>query len=412
MKNIESIKISAPKVYQQTEINLVASKSESNRALIINALAKGQGNLHNLSEARDTRTMLRLLSTQNEILDVLDAGTTMRFLTAYYAVSGQQKMLTGTPRMQERPIKVLVDALRQLGCNIIYKKNEGFPPIETLGFDKQMQKEISVRGDISSQYISALLMIAPVLPEGLKLNLTGTIGSRPYINMTIAQMQQFGAKVQWIGENSIEVLPVPYTPANFTVESDWSGASYWYSIAALSKKTFLQILGLREKSLQGDSAIADIMQYLGVETAYFDDGLALKVNEKLKPLVYDFSACPDLAQTVAVTCAGLGVPCTMTGLESLRIKETDRIAALQTELKKIGANLTEPETGRWVITGGGLEKLKSQIPVFDTYDDHRMAMAFAPLAALSPIVIKEPHVVEKSYPSYWEDIQMAGFHIG
>lgn len=409
LKSYKSVEISAPLQYASSRIDLVSSKSESNRALIINKISGNASTLYNLSEARDTRTMQRLLQSDDQVLDVLDAGTTMRFLTAYCAITGQKKIITGTARMQERPIGVLTDALKALGCKIKFHGKEGYPPVETQGFEGQITRDLKVRGDISSQYISALLMVAPHLPEGLKLELEGHIGSRPYINMTIAQMQHFGAEVSWINDRQIEVKPKPYTTTSYTIESDWSGASYWFGIAALSRQSFISLSGLKDKSLQGDRAIVDIMQFLGLQTEFFEGGLNIMSGNELRTFSWDFAACPDLAQTVAVVCAGLGIECTMTGLESLRIKETDRIAALQTELAKIGGSLQESEPGTWKVSGGGEQVLVGEKPVFETYDDHRMAMAFAPLATLRPIEILEPHVVEKSYPGFWDDLQKAGF---
>ncbi|MCC5932124.1 MAG: 3-phosphoshikimate 1-carboxyvinyltransferase [Cyclobacteriaceae bacterium] len=409
LKSYKSVEITAPLKFVSTRIDLVSSKSESNRALIINKISGELSELHNLSEARDTRTMQRLLQSDDNVLDVLDAGTTMRFITAYCAITGQKKIITGTPRMQERPIGVLTDALTALGCKIKFHGKDGYPPVETLGFDGQRTRNLRVRGDISSQYISALLMVAPQLPEGLRLELEGPIGSRPYINMTIAQMQHFGAELGWVNDRIIDVRPKPYDATSYTIESDWSGASYWFSIAALSKQSFISLKGLKDKSLQGDRAIVDIMQHLGLQTEFYDGGLHIQAGRDSRAFSCDFVACPDLAQTVAVACAGLGIECTMTGLESLRIKETDRIAALQTELAKLGASLDETEPGVWKVSGGGEKALLGEKPVFETYDDHRMAMAFAPLAIIRPIVILEPHVVEKSYPGFWDDLTKAGF---
>ncbi len=388
-------------------IPLASSKSESNRALIIDALTGFGCDLQNLSTARDTQTMIRLLHSGDFTADVLDAGTTMRFLTAYFAVTGQHKTMTGTPRMCERPIGILVDALRSLGADITYLKNDGYPPVQLNGFSASETNQVRIRGDVSSQYISALLMIAPVLPQGLTLTLTGAIGSRPYIEMTIAQMVYFGADVQadW-SANTINVAPKPYVAKAYQIESDWSGASYWYSVAALSndERTEIELLGLKEQSLQGDSAIVDIMRPLGVESTFTDTGVRLTKRPVESSLACDFTDCPDLAQTVAVCAAMKGVVLTLTGIESLKIKETDRVAALQAELQKIGAELVEVEPNqryevRKVGQGG-----RESIPAIHTYDDHRMAMAFAPVALQYEIVIEEPNVVAKSYPSFWEDM--------
>lgn len=389
-------------------IPLASSKSESNRALIIDALTGFGCDLQNLSMARDTQTMIRLLHSGDFTADVLDAGTTMRFLTAYFAVTGQHKTMTGTPRMCERPIGILVDALRSLGADITYLKNDGYPPLQLNGFSASETNQVRIRGDVSSQYISALLMIAPVLPQGLTLTLTGAIGSRPYIEMTIAQMVYFGADVQadW-SANTINVAPKPYAARPYQIESDWSGASYWYSVAALSNDelTEIELLGLKEQSLQGDSAIVDIMRPLGVESAFTDTGVRLTKRPVESSLAWDFTDCPDLAQTVAVCAAMKGVVLTLTGIESLKIKETDRVAALQAELQKIGAELVEVAPNhRYEVRKVGQWDRES-IPAIHTYDDHRMAMAFAPVAMQREIVIEEPGVVAKSYPSFWEDME-------
>lgn len=390
-------------------IPLASSKSESNRALIINALTGFRGEVQNLASARDTQTMIRLLSSQDETADVLDAGTTMRFLTAYFAATGQQKILTGTPRMCERPIGLLVDALQTLGADITYLKNDGFPPLRINGFTANGNDRVQIRGDVSSQYISALLMIAPTLPTGLTLELTGEIGSRPYIEMTIEQMRQSGAVVHtdWQAQ-TLRVEPKPYKSTTFAVESDWSGASYWYSVVALAKEgSELELLGLKARSLQGDSAIAQIMRSLGVESNFTERGVRLTKIPAQESLTWDYTDCPDLAQTVAVCAAMKGISHTMTGIESLKIKETDRVLALQTELKKLGAELVEVEsnTRYEVRTIASLPPAPSPTPIA-TYDDHRMAMAFAPVTMRREVVIEEPGVVAKSYPSFWDDFKL------
>ena len=392
-------------------IPLASSKSESNRALIIDALTGFRCDLKNLSTARDTQTMIRLLKSNDrndgpQTADVLDAGTTMRFLTAYFAVTGQKKTMTGTPRMCERPIGILVDALRTLGADITYLKNDGYPPLQINGFAASENNKISIRGDVSSQYISALVMIAPTLPNGLTLELTGAIGSQPYIDMTLEQMAYFGADVRadW-DSKTITIAPKAYTPKPYAIESDWSGASYWYSVAALAEdpKTELELLGLKAKSLQGDSAIVDIMRSLGVESTFTDTGVRLTKRPVAASLAWDFTDCPDLAQTVAVCAAMTGVTLTLTGIESLKIKETDRVAALQAELQKIGAELVEVETNhRYEVRQ--VSDRPQATAVIKTYDDHRMAMAFAPVAMRQEIIIEEPGVVAKSYPSFWDDM--------
>lgn len=350
--------------------------------------------------------MIRLLKSTDPVADVLDAGTTMRFLTAYFAVTGQQKTMTGTPRMCERPIGILVNALRQLGADITYLKQEGYPPLQLNGFSAADTNRLSIRGDVSSQYISALLMIAPLLPNGLTLELTGAIGSRPYMEMTLEQMVYFGADVQadW-NTKMITVAPKAYVPKAYAIESDWSGASYWYSVAALAKDETAEItlLGLKAKSLQGDSAIVDIMRALGVKSTFTESGVQLTKIPASTSLAWDFTDCPDLAQTVAVCAAMKGITLHLTGIESLKIKETDRVAALQAELQKIGAELIELETNQRYEVRQTSSKPKLA-PTIATYDDHRMAMAFAPVAMRQEIIIEEPGVVAKSYPSFWEDM--------
>lgn len=401
-------KLFLPKVQKsfQTEIPLPSSKSESNRALIINALAKGKDNLSNLAEARDTQTMMRLLASDDAVADVIDAGTTMRFLTAYFAVTGQKKTMTGTPRMCERPIGILVDALRSLGADIDYLNKEGYPPLQLNGFQFAGNKNLSIRGDVSSQYISAILMIAPLLPEGLVLTITGELGSKPYIEMTIQQMKSFGITVTPDWDNMTITVPAQqYEVIPYAIESDWSGASYWFAIVALSEfeDVELELLGLKENSLQGDSVITDIMSHLGVKSEYTGRGFKLTKIPADTALAWDFTNCPDLAQTVCVVAAAKNIPLTLTGIESLKVKETDRVYALQTELAKIGGSLVEVEKNhKYLLTANG-EAIKADTAIH-TYDDHRMAMAFAPLALVSDITIEEPDVVVKSYPSFWKHL--------
>jgi 3-phosphoshikimate 1-carboxyvinyltransferase len=389
-----------------------ASKSESNRVLIIDALTGGKCDLQNLSNARDTQTMIRLLKSSDYVLDVIDAGTTMRFLTAFCAVSGREAELTGTSRMCERPIRLLVDALRELGCSIDYKKNEGYPPLAVHKFDKANVKtnKLSIRGDVSSQYITALLMVAPTLPQGIILQLEGKVGSKPYIEMTLALMKLFGvtADANW-QTNTISIAPQEYRPATYSVESDWSGASYWFSLVALAPEATIEILGYKSDSLQGDRVITDIAEKFGVKSTFTEKGILLEKTSSVKSFEWDFTHCPDLAQTVAVICAAKGIECYMTGLESLRIKETDRIAAIQNELQKFGADFVETETAEKFKVVPGTFAVSGQSVA--TYKDHRMAMAFAPLALLGDLTIEAPDVVEKSYPHYWEDLKKAGFEL-
>jgi len=393
---------------KQVTIDLPSSKSESNRALIINSFAGGT--LQNLSNARDTQTMMRLLKSKNKELDVLDAGTTMRFLLAYYAITNQNKILTGTPRMCERPIGILVNALKEIGAEIQYLGNEGFPPIETKGFPTQKSTLINIRGDVSSQYISATMMVSPLLPHGLIINLIGKVSSKPYILMTLELMKKFGAIIDYQEENKIIIKPAPYQPNEFSVESDWSGASYWFSFVALAEKAEVMLAGLKPDSLQGDKRIIEIMEPLGVRADFIKDGLRLKKSKAQNFLNYDFSHCPDLVQTVAVACASKGIEGEFSGLESLRIKETDRIAAIQHELGKIGAHLEQINGKLWRLHSAKSLDKYNKISI-ETYDDHRMAMAFAPLATLMNIEIRNPSVVDKSYPSFWEHMEKAGFSV-
>lgn len=388
------------------KVQLTSSKSESNRALLINALSGNKLNLDNLSAARDTQTMIKMVSNQNEMVwDILDAGTTMRFCTAYLAIIGSGQTITGTDRMKQRPIGLLVDALRKLGANIEYSEKEGYPPLRISKIGEQKVTQLDIPGNISSQFISALLMIGASLPNGLKINLTTEVFSRPYIEMTLGLMKRFGAESTWT-DNVITIAPQPYSGGAYTIESDWSGASYWYSMAALNKDADIVLGGLREDSLQGDQEIATIMEKLGVSTVYNESGAHLKSNGRLeKEVSINFKTCPDLAQTVMVTAAAKGSTLKMTGLESLRIKETDRITAMAEELKKIGGSLTEPEKGLWVMTPSDIP---SEIIDIETYDDHRMAMAFAPLNQLINLTILDRDVVNKSYPAYWSDMRSLG----
>jgi 3-phosphoshikimate 1-carboxyvinyltransferase len=392
---------------------LPASKSESNRALILRALAGG-GTLTNLSDANDTQLMERLLADPAASrFDAEDAGTVMRFLTAYLAATNSHAQLTGTPRMQQRPIGVLVEALRELGADIQYENEEGYPPLRLNGWLAAETKEapedlaeLTVRGDVSSQYISALLMIGPTLPTGLRLRLTGKVGSRPYIRMTMALMQHFGGNCRDLG-TVLEARPGHYRPTDYAVEADWSAASYWYAMVALAPAgSALTLPGLRRYSWQGDQAIVGIMEKLGVATEFLADGVRLMQTGATAEFTQDFTDCPDLAQTVAVVAAALGVPVLITGLESLRIKETDRIFALQTELANFGAFLTEEAEGKFRLSSPNFHVLGQTV---STYHDHRMAMAFAPLALRGLLTIEAPQVVRKSYPRFWTELEKAGF---
>ena len=403
------IKVTAPaKIH--TTIQLPSSKSISNRALIINALGNGTHHPENLSDCDDTRVMIRALNDDKETIDIMAAGKAKHFLTAYLSVTPGTRIITGTERMQQRPIQVLVNALRELGADIEYVANDGFPPLRITG--RELRKDtISLPGNVSSQYISALLMIAPVLTNGLTIRLTGDIISRPYINLTLQLMNDFGVRAEWTDDHRLKVEPQAYHSIPFYVESDWSAASYWYQIVALSKEAEVTLPGLFKDSYQGDSQVAGIFRSLGVETIYKDKAVILKKNGKsVERLDYDFINQPDLAQTFVVTCALLNIPFRFSGLQSLKIKETDRMAALITEMRKLGYILHETDGS--VLSWEGERCTTEEHPAIDTYEDHRMAMAFAPTClALPEILINNPQVVSKSYPRYWEDLRQAGFII-
>ena len=401
-----------------TTIQLPASKSISNRALILHALAQGHIAPSNLSDCDDTRVMIKALDGNPGHIDILAAGTAMRFLTAYLSVTPGTRIITGTERMQQRPIRILVDALRELGAQIEYAGKEGFPPLRITGTELTGE-EISLAGNVSSQYISALLMIGPILKNGLRLNLTGEIISRPYINLTLQLMKEFGADAAWSSESSITVRPGKYRDIPFTVESDWSGASYWYQMVALiqdnekkeSTKTEIKLPGLLPHSYQGDSRGAEIFAKLGVHTTYTDQGVVLtKMGTPVTCLKEDLVDIPDLAQTFVVTCCLMNIPFRFTGLQSLKIKETDRIQALITELNKLGYVVKSEQDSILIWNGERCEPASH--PVIATYEDHRMAMAFAPAILRIPSIrIADPQVVSKSYPGYWEDLKQVGFGI-
>ncbi|MCX8489625.1 MAG: 3-phosphoshikimate 1-carboxyvinyltransferase, partial [Cyclobacteriaceae bacterium] len=342
------ISIKANSIVRGTTNELSSSKSISNRALLLQALSNNQSVVSNLSVARDTQLMERLVASSNVLIDVLDAGTTMRFLTAYFALSGKNKIMTGTDRMKERPIALLVDALQKIGATIDYKEKEGFPPIEIKGFSSQLADQLDILGNVSSQYISALMMVAPILPKGLTIRLQGKIGSVPYIRMTAELMKQFGVEPFLdFDKGIIKIQHSTFKKAEVVVEADWSSSSYWFAFVALAKQAELTLPKVSEKSLQGDRVIVDIMDHLGVQTLFTNGNALLSKKEATKNLSWDFKDCPDLAQTVLPVCAAKGISGDFTGLESLRIKETDRIAALQNELRKIGATLNESSSGNW-----------------------------------------------------------------
>lgn len=390
------------------KIAVTGSKSESNRLLILQAQFSGI-EIENLSNSDDTRVLQGALSSQQEIIDIHHAGTAMRFLTAYFASTpGREVILTGSQRMQERPIAVLVEALRDLGANISYENAEGYPPLRIKG--KQLQKnKVVVKANISSQYISALMLIAASLPEGLEIYLEGKVTSVPYILMTLQLLKQCGISGSF-ENNMISISSKKAIPGtNFTVESDWSSASYFYSMTALSDSAAISLSSYREESLQGDRSVADIYQKLGVKTTFLEGEVKLEKIEVQLPeiLELDLSNSPDLAQTIAVTCFGLGVSLKMTGLHTLRIKETDRLQALKNELGKLGGEVVITEDSLQLAASG---EIKPNIEI-ETYNDHRMALAFAPLALKVPVVIKDADVVSKSFPEFWKDFQQLGFSV-
>lgn len=396
---------------------LPSSKSISNRALVINKLAGNDDAPENVSDCDDTRVMIEWLSNQPETVDIGAAGTAMRFSTALLSVSDGVHVITGTERMKNRPIGILVDALRTLGAKVEYVEKEGYPPLRIAGNANLEGGEISLPGNVSSQYISALLMIGPSLKKGLKLTLTDTIVSRPYIDMTLSIMREYGASCGWTSESVITVEAVPYNRRPYFVESDWSAASYWYEMVALADNDDARVVlpGLFAESLQGDSKGAEVFAMLGVDTLHVGNDVVLtKSDNVVDCLEYDFVEQPDLAQTFVVTCCMLGVPFHFTGLQSLKIKETDRIEALKTELAKLGFMIEDRNDSE--LMWDGVQLLISQEEMedvaIDTYEDHRMAMAFAPAALkLGKVKINDPEVVSKSYPKYWEDLKSIGFAI-
>jgi 3-phosphoshikimate 1-carboxyvinyltransferase len=400
-----------------TEIKLTGSKSECNRALIISALSKGSVSVENLSVAADTVTLHRVLKDlevstlelERQTVDIGPAGTAMRFLTAFLTIQKGKFLLTGTERMKQRPIKILAESLKSIGAEISYEENKGYPPLQISGPFKQTSALVKIKGDISSQYISALLMIAPILPLGLKLEIEGELTSKPYVEMTLAMLAQTGIQHDW-NENIITIKPQVFNTSKLYVEPDWSAASYWYAIAALSDEASIFLPGLNGYSLQGDSKITEIMANFGITSQFKDGGVFLKKEpKKLERKIFDLKDCPDLAQTIIVVCAALGHDCTFTGLETLKIKETNRVLALQTELAKIGVKLIEKNFS-YKLDCSGLQ-FPEQLFV-STYEDHRMAMAFAPLALkINSLEIEEKQVVEKSYPYFWDDLEKAGFSI-
>lgn len=412
--------ISHPSKKINGSICLTASKSESNRALMIQALCSEKFEIKNLATAEDTVTLNRILNQQQlsdnnqQIIDVGAAGTTMRFLTAYFSTQKGTFILTGSDRMKKRPIGILVDALRGLGAEIEYLENEGFPPLKIVG--KALRGgEVVIDGSVSSQFVSALLLIAPELQTGLVIKFKGEVISRPYINMTLKMMEEFRVYGQWHA-NSISVSKQNYHRKSdvdyvYQVEADWSSASYWYAIAALSEQVDLSIMGLNHPSLQGDAIVADLFTFFGIKTEYITGGIRITKNRfKDEHFGFDFSDCPDIAQTIAVVVSALNIPALFNGLHTLRIKETDRIEALKIELNKIGTSVEILNDTSVKITPQTVD-FKTSVTI-STYDDHRMAMAFSALALkLDSVSIADPEVVKKSYPNFWTDLKSVGFEL-
>ena len=410
--------ITAPSTFNAT-IKLPASKSISNRALIIHALSHGNIMPRNLSDCDDTEVMVNALRDMPQTIDIKAAGTAMRFLTAFLSVAdGEEHIITGTERMKHRPIGILVDALRYLGADITYVGEEGFPPLLIKGKPLDGGR-IEIKGNVSSQYISALLMIGPVLKNRLELKMTDGIASRPYIDLTLWMMREFGADADWSEVDTVKVNPTPYVQRDYFIENDWSASSYWYEMLALlgdAEATF-SLDGLMDGSKQGDSVVRYIFSLLGIKSAFRNKGdevpTTVSIQQKLPCMLprldYDFSSSPDLAQTVVVACALKDIPFRFTGLASLKIKETDRIEALKTELRKLGYVLHD--TGGDTLSWDG-SRCEPTMEPLDTYEDHSMAMAFAPAAIKFPgLRINDPEVVSKSYPAFWDDLRHAGFTI-
>ena len=396
-------------IAKQSSVKITGSKSESNRLLLLQALYP-EFKLENVSNSDDSNLMTNALSSNSEMVDIHHAGTAMRFLTAYFSIQeDRETVLTGSKRMKERPIKILVEALQELGAQITYTKNEGFPPIKITG-KKLKKNKVSLKANVSSQYISALLLIGSKLENGIELNLEGEITSIPYIKMTLSLLDEIGVESTF-QNNTIIVKPITQSPKpkTLTVESDWSSASYYFSIAALSEVgTEITLSAYKKNSLQGDSVLVDIYKHFGVSTVSNKNTITLKKEKSnLETLSLDLKNAPDIAQTIAVTCFAIGIPCDLIGLHTLKIKETDRLVALKTEIEKLGGDVKITDKSLHLAASKGIKPMVS----IATYNDHRMAMAFAPLALKTPIVIEDAMVVSKSYPTFWDDLEAIGFNI-
>ncbi len=390
-------------------IDLPASKSISNRILILNALSMNHSPVNNLSDCEDTQVLIDVFNSDSNVFDVKGAGTAMRFLTAFLSGMEGEWILKGSKRMHERPIYPLVDTLQALGADIEYMKERGYPPLKIKG-RKLDGGEVYVSGSISSQFISALMMVAPTMKNGLKIHIQNEIISKPYINLTAKMMQEYGVNVKW-DENIIHIKPQRYKPVSFTVEPDWSAASYWYEIVVLMPNSEVLLKGLSDKSYQGDAYLVNLFKDLGVSTTFTPEGAVIKSEKKRsKKFFHNFIQEPDLAQTFAATCCFLKVPFVFSGIQSLRIKETNRVEALMIELKKLGYVLTDNSND--MFEWDGELCFAEENPSIDTYEDHRMAMSLAPAAIpFKSIVINDPGVVSKSYPYFWDDLKKAGFII-
>ncbi len=394
----------------KAQIAVTGSKSETNRLLLLQALFPNI-TLANTSNSDDSEVMQMALSGSEEVVDIHHAGTAMRFLTAYFAVKeGREVVLTGSSRMQERPVKILVEALRQLGAEISFLKEEGYPPIRIKG-QKITESKVTMAANVSSQYISALLLVASKLENGIELTLEGEITSIPYIKMTLALLNDLDIQTSFKG-NVIKVFPKQEVVSKvMTVESDWSSASYFFSLVALSDEASISLTSYKESSLQGDSALVSIYKEMGVESQFNGNTLSLTKTKKFKytDVTFDLNNTPDIAQTIVVTCLGLGIGCHLTGLHTLKIKETDRLEALRIELTKLGANISVTNDSLTLVATA-VSEINSNVKI-GTYNDHRMAMAFAPLALKVPIIIENADVVSKSYPDFWDDMEKLGYKV-
>ncbi len=408
---MKQIRVLAPvNKHLSATISLDGSKSISNRLLIINALTPIGLDVQGLSTSDDTKTLVKILKNKPSFMDIGAAGTTMRFLTAYLATQKGIFTLTGSKRMTERPIGILVTALKALGANIKYLDKDGFPPLQIIG-QRLKGGEVQIPANVSSQFLSALLLIAPTLENGLCLNLSTPVVSEPYLTMTLKTLEHYGIIVQKPHPQTINIAAQPFQPRPLRIEADWSAASYYYALAALAPTANITLKGLFPNSLQADSVLPTMMKQFGITTIFTNEGISIQKNTVTPPNVFrfDFNTCPDIAQTLVVICAALKIPAEMEGLSTLQLKETDRTAALQTELGKLGI-VFQQKGSRWVLSFPDTPIIPPDIPVFDTYHDHRMAMSFAIWAMTSEngVIINNPDVVTKSYPQFWSDLKTSG----